>query len=180
MCWVSLVTQLVKNPPAMQGWSECESHSVVSDSCDPMDCSPPASSVQGILQARILGWVAISFSRQCRGPGFNPLVGKIPWRRERLPTPGFWPREFHGLYSPWGCKESDTTEQFSLSVSNIDDWENWLTLSAMYLIICSTLAVWRRQWQPTPVLLPGKSHGQRNLVGCCPWGRTESDTTEAT
>ena len=37
---------------------------------------------------------------------------------------------------------------------------------------------WRRQWQPTPVLLPGKSHGQRNLVGCSPWGHEESDTTE--
>ena len=36
----------------------------------------------------------------------------------------------------------------------------------------------RRQWQPTPVLLPGKSHGQRSLVGCIPWGREESDTTE--
>ena len=38
------------------------------------------------------------------------LVGKIPWRRERLPTPVFWPGEIHGLYSPWGCKESDTAE----------------------------------------------------------------------
>ena len=37
---------------------------------------------------------------------------------------------------------------------------------------------WRRQWHPTPVFLPGKSHGQRSLVGCSPWGRTESDTTE--
>ena len=37
---------------------------------------------------------------------------------------------------------------------------------------------WRRQWQPTPVLLPGKSHGQRSLVGCSPWGRYKSDTTE--
>ena len=37
---------------------------------------------------------------------------------------------------------------------------------------------WRRQWHPTPVLLPGKSHGQRGLVGCSPWGREESDTTE--
>ena len=36
----------------------------------------------------------------------------------------------------------------------------------------------RRQWHPTPVLLPGKSHGQRSLVGCSPWGRQESDTTE--
>ena len=36
----------------------------------------------------------------------------------------------------------------------------------------------RRQWQPTPVLLPGKSHGQRSLVGCHVWGHEESDTTE--
>ena len=42
-------------------------------------------------------------------------VGKILWRRERLPTPVFWPGEFHGLHSPWGCKESDTTEWLSLS-----------------------------------------------------------------
>ena len=37
---------------------------------------------------------------------------------------------------------------------------------------------WRRQWHPTAVLLPGKSHGQRSLVGCSPWGRWGSDTTE--
>ena len=37
---------------------------------------------------------------------------------------------------------------------------------------------WRRQWQPTPVLLPGKSHGWRSVVGCNPWGRKESDMTE--
>ena len=37
---------------------------------------------------------------------------------------------------------------------------------------------WRRQRHPTPVLLPGKSHGRRSLVGCSPWGRQESDTTE--
>ena len=36
----------------------------------------------------------------------------------------------------------------------------------------------RRQWHPTPVLLPGKSHGQRSLVGCSPWGHKEQDTTE--
>ena len=36
----------------------------------------------------------------------------------------------------------------------------------------------RRQWQPTPVFLPGKSHGQRSLVGYSPWGREESDTTK--
>ena len=38
--------------------------------------------------------------------------------------------------------------------------------------------IWRRQWQPTPVLLPGKSHGRRSLVGCNPWGHYKSDTIE--
>ena len=47
----------------------------------------------------------------------NSWVGKIIWRRERLPTPVFWPGEFHGLYSSWGCKESDTTERLSLHMS---------------------------------------------------------------
>ena len=41
-----------------------------------------------------------------------------------------------------------------------------------------SMKFWRRQWHPTPVLLPGKSHGQRSLVGCRPWGREVSDTTE--
>ena len=39
---------------------------------------------------------------------------------------------------------------------------------------------WRRKQQPTPVFLPGEFCGQRSLVGCCPWGHTQSDTTEAT
>ena len=39
-----------------------------------------------------------------------------PLEEERLPTPVFWPGEFHGLYSPWGCKELDMTERLSLSL----------------------------------------------------------------
>ena len=39
---------------------------------------------------------------------------------------------------------------------------------------------WRGKWQPTPVFLPGEFQGQGSLVGCCLWGHTESDTTEAT
>ena len=49
------------------------------------------------------------------GPGFDSCVGKIPWKRERLPTPVFWPGESHGLCSPGGRKGSDTTERLSLS-----------------------------------------------------------------
>ena len=51
--------------------------------------------------------------------GFDTWVGKIPWGRDRLPTPVFWPGEFHGLYSPWDRKESDTTEQLSLPLSQV-------------------------------------------------------------
>ena len=48
--------------------------------------------------------------------GFDPWVGKIPWRRKRQPTPVFLPGKSHGPwslvgYSPWGRKESDTTER---------------------------------------------------------------------
>ena len=55
-------------------------------------------------------------------------------------------------------------------------WHPWEKLSG-----CLSSSKWlgrRRQWHPNPVLLPGKSHGQRSLVGCSPWGRKESDTTE--
>ena len=54
---------------------------------------------------------------QCGRPGFDPWVRKIPWRRERLPTPVFWPGECHGPYSPWGCKaEHGSAERLSLSL----------------------------------------------------------------
>ena len=46
--------------------------------------------------------------------------------------------------------------------------------------LASSSLKWRRQWQPTPVLLPGKSHGRRSLVGCSPWSHEESDTYWAT
>ena len=55
---------------------------------------------------------------QCRRSGFNPWIRKIPWRREWLPTPIFFPGELHRQrnlvgYSPWCHKESDTTEQLT-------------------------------------------------------------------
>ena len=58
---------------------------------------------------------------QCRRPRFVPWDGKIPWRRERLPTSAFWPGEFHEQrsladYSPWGCKELDTIERLTHSL----------------------------------------------------------------
>ena len=62
---------------------------------------------------------------QCRTPKFDPWVGKIPWRREWLPTLVFLPGESHGErslagYSLWVCKESDMTEWRILSIYIID------------------------------------------------------------
>ena len=120
---------------------------------------------------------------QCGRPEFNPRVGKIPWRRERPPTPVFWPGEFHGLHSPWGCKESDTTERFPLNVNvnlilkHSNTNSSWNT-------------VWRNIWvhhgldsakslqsrptfcdpmdcSPPGSSLHGDSPGKNTGVGCC-------------
>ena len=53
-----------------------------------------------------------------------------------------------------------------------------MIFSQCIVSLLKVVCVWRRQWHPTPVLLPGKSHGWRSLVGCSPWGRWELDLTE--
>ena len=63
---------------------------------------------------------------------------------------------------------------FSLQEMFIEHFQ----ILAFFLIIADQRIYRRRQWHPTPVLLPGKSHGRRSLVGCSPWGCEESDTTE--
>ena len=59
-------------------------------------------------------------------------------------------------------------------------WKTFVLLYSLFIIhfYFSRLGSQRGQWHPTPVLLPGKSYGQRSLVGCSPWGCEESDTTE--
>ena len=71
---------------------------------------------------------------------------------------------------PWTEEPGRLQSMRSLRVGY--DWATSLTLF--------TFMHWRRKWQPTPVFLPGESQGWGGLVGCCLWGRTESDTTEAT
>ena len=60
----------------------------------------------------------------------------MPWRRERPPTPVFWPGEFHGLYSPWGPKESGMTEM------KADSLPSDPPVMDSNLAIVLTLAVW--------------------------------------
>ena len=69
---------------------------------------------------------------------------------------------------PWTEEPGGLQSMGSLRVGH--DWATSFSLL--------TFMHWRRQWHPTPVLLPGKSHGRRSLVGCSPWGRWGSDMTE--
>ena len=71
---------------------------------------------------------------------------------------------------PWTEDPGGLQSMGSLRVGH-----NWATSLSLF-----TFMHWRRKWQPTPVFLPGESQGRGSLVGCRLWGRTESDTTEAT
>ena len=136
--------------------------------CDPTDCSLPGSTVHGILQARILEWVAISFSRGSSQPRVEPRSPAL--QADSLPT------ELQGkphfvliLYSsfPGGSRGKEPTCQCRRPKRfRFDPWVGKIP--------------WKRAWQLTPVFLPGEPHGQRGLVGYCPRGDKELDTTEAT
>ena len=69
------------------------------------------------------------------------------WKQPRCPSADEWIRKLWYIY-PMECCSAIKKNTFE-----------------------SVLMRWRRKWHPTPVLLPGKSHGQRSLVGCSPWGR---------
>ena len=74
------------------------SHSVMSGSCNPMDCSLPGSSVHGILQGRILAWVAISYSRGSPQPGIEPPYLESPALAGRFFTNcTTWKTPYHGI-----------------------------------------------------------------------------------
>ena len=71
---------------------------------------------------------------------------------------------------PWTEEPGGLQSMGSLRVGH-----DWVTSLLLF-----TFMHWRRKWQPTPVFLPGESQGLGSLVGCCLWGRIESDMTEAT
>ena len=101
-------------------------------------------------------------------------LGRSPGEGKRLPTPEFWPREFQGLYSPWCCKESDTTDPFSLHFTSAG-----IESACKCRDLGSTPRLGRcpGEGNVNPFFLPGKSHGQRSLAGYTVHGVAESDTT---
>ena len=121
--------------------------------CDPMGCSLPASSVHGILQARILEWVAMPSSRRSPYPWFKPAspafqADSLPAEQQGKPK-----KSGVGKESACQCRRC-----------RFDPWVRKIPQ--------------RRKWQPIPVFLPGKSHGLKSLVGYSPWSRKQLDMTE--
>ena len=94
---------------------------------------------------------------------FDSLL--IFWRRQWHPTPVLLPGKILWTEEPGGLQ--------SMGLRRVG--QDWATSLSLF-----TFMHWRRKWQPTPVFLPGESQGRWCLVGCCLWGRPESDTTEAT
>ena len=80
------------------------------------------------------------------------------------------PLQYSCLKIPWTEEPGRLQSMGSLRVGH-----NWVTSLSLFIFMH-----WRRKWQPTPVFLPKESQGWGSLVGCRLWGRTESDTTEAT
>ena len=144
-----------------------------------MDCSPSGNSVHGILQARMLEWVSISFSRGPSRPRNQTLVSCIAgrfftnWARSAPSSPCPILKTGIPLAScrwreqgrPWGGRQTGEVSLHTPALSfAVPTWVG--------------KNLWRRAWQPIPVFLPGEFCGQNSLVGCSPWSRKESDTTE--
>ena len=97
-------------------------------------------------------------------PLLIPEYSEIKWLQWH-PTPVLLPGKIPWMEEPGGLQ----------SMGSLWVGHYWATSLSF-----STLMRWRRKWQPTPVFLLGESQGRGSLVGCHLWGRTESDTTEAT
>ena len=131
-----------------------------------------------------LSWWRICL--QCGRPGFDPWVGKIPWRSERLPTPVFWPGEFHELYSPWGCKATQPSDfHFTHSIYSVRECSNFINLHiavqlsqnhllkrlsflhCIFLPLCHSLIDYMG--------LPRWHGGKESICLCRKWGRCRFD-----
>ena len=145
--------------------SESVSHSVMSNSWDPMDCNTPGSFVHGVLQV-ILQWVNISFSRGSSQPKNQTQVfciagGFFTIRTTRLIGLGVW-----FSLRVWEVLSSYPGWAWPLRASLVAQWWRILLPSRKCGFDPWIRKIpWRRKWQPTPVFLPGKSHGPRSLAG---------------
>ena len=172
-----------------------------------MVCSLLGFPVHGILQVRILEWVAIPSPGDLSDPGIQPVsacisciagrfftcwaIGEAWWMSKTLWT---YCENSHIVYDAnlflIAVLEKAMAPHSSTLAWKIPWMEEPGRLHSMgslrvghdwaISLSLSTFMHWRRKWQPSPVFLPRESQGQGSLVGCHLWGCAESDTTEAT
>ena len=138
-----------------------------------MDRSPPGSSVHGILQTRILEWVAILFSRGSSQPRDRILVSYIAGG---LRTIWVTREALLNLLKNFFRNVSDThfTQPHKCCSSKESVCQCWRHKKHKFGLWVSMIP-WSRKWQPSPIFLPEKFHGQRNLVGYSSCGCKELD-----
>ena len=170
--------------------------------CDPMDCIPPGSTVHGIPQARILERLAFPPPGDRPNSGIEALspgllhcewvlycILTIWWPVSEAQDASCFPAHWISLRCTAGPEKAVAPHSSTLawkipwteepgrlqSIRSRRVGHDWATSLSLF-----TFMHWRSKWQPTPVFLPGESQGRGSVVGCCLWGRTGSDTTEAT
>ena len=140
-----------------------------------MDCSPPGSSLLGIFQARILEWVAFSYSRGSSPPRDGTCESCLSCiSRCSLYHHATW--EVHSDYS-WVKKKKKIGHLVVKVFSHGSDGKV-SACSAGDLGSIPELGrfPWRREWLRTPVFLPGESYGHKSLASCSPWSHKEFGT----
>ena len=121
---------------------------------------------QNVQICRELRWSSISDSQICLFFYLLFCIGVYPITEKAMaPHSSTLAWQIPWMGEPGGLK----------SMGSLGVGHDWATSLSLF-----TFMHWRRKWQPSPVFLPGESQGQRSLVGCRLWGRTESDMTEAT
>ena len=116
-------------------------------------------------------FIKILFASQCRKQRLDPWVGNLPWRSKWQPTPVCLPGKLPWTEVPGGLQFMELQRTRHDWVTEHVKANNSVECSKWRINRNESYSSRRRQWQPTPVLLPGKSHGQRSLLGCSPWGR---------
>ena len=144
--------------------------------CHPVDCSMPGSSAHGIFQARILEWVAISFSRGIfLTQGSNPGLSHCRQMLYRLSHQGSNSKKYSLFIWNSNLTQYPLVSWASLVAQLVKNPPNYAGDSRdTGLIPGSGRFPWSRKWQLAPVFLLGKFHGQRSLVGYSPWGGKET------
>ena len=162
--------------------------------CNPKDCSPLGSSVHGIFPGKNTG-VGWHFLLQgislAQGLNWRLLLGRrilYFWAIRKAFKYLFVNKIYLFLYKWSKLKKTCFTSPYFLSpVSRLyplkerikwDDFPWCLQHRRPVFNPWVRKISWRRKWQPTPIILPGKSHGRRSLVGYIPWSHKESDTTK--